>query len=154
MRSFHFAVQLRGTGAYYAANSFETAVAETVSHTAKFLAATGEESGWIAEKRELIGSINANLIDLRSGDYPKILDSEDYGASQRFANEARDSNADGVVYPSLRQQGRECFAAFWPDVISMPVQGHHISYHWNGTRVDYIRELELDGNGPVYAVDE
>lgn len=141
-------------GAYYAANSFETAVAETVYHTIKFLAATQEEPGWIAEKRELIGSIDAELIDFRGGNYQELLDPVSYVASQEFANRVRGQGANGVVYPSVRQPGGECFAAFWPDVMSIPVQGRHISYHWNGTRVDYIRELALDGSGPVYALDE
>nr|WP_109355907.1 RES family NAD+ phosphorylase [Sphingorhabdus sp. EL138] len=141
-------------GAYYAANSFETALAETIFHTVKFLTATDEEPGWIAQKRELIGSIDAELIDLRGGDYLALLDPVDYTASQSFANEARKANVDGVVYPSLRQPGGECFAAFWPNVMSIPLQGRHISYHWNGNRVDYIRDLAIDGDGPVYALDE
>lgn len=141
-------------GAYYAANSFETALAETIFHTVKFLNATDEGPGWIAQKRELIGSIDAALLDLREGEYPGLLDPIDYESSQGFANEARENDADGVVYPSLRQTGGECFAAFWPDVMSIPVQGRHIGYHWNGARVDYIRELSLDGTGPVYALDE
>lgn len=141
-------------GAYYAANSFETALAEIIFHTSKFLTATDEEPGWIAQKRELIGSLDAQLIDLRGGDYPALLDPVDYAPSQAFADAARANNADGVVYPSLRQPGGECFAAFWPDVMSIPVQGRHIGYHWNGNRVDYIRELAIDGSGPVYALDE
>jgi hypothetical protein len=82
------------------------------------------------------------------------LDPVDYTASKSFANEARKANVDGVVYPSLRQPGGECFAAFWPNVMSIPLQGRHISYHWNGNRVDYIRDLAIDGDGPVYALDE
>ena len=140
-------------GAYYAADSFDTAVAETVFHTEKFLSATKEAAGWIAEKRELIGSINAKLIDIRGAGFDELLQPASYAASQKFAVAARDSGAQGIVFPSVRQPGGECFAAFWPDVMTIPVQGRHIGYHWNGTRIDYIRELTLDSKGQVFALD-
>ena len=52
-------------GAFYAADGFETAVAETVHHMAIFLAATAEAPGWIADMRELTGAIDAELADVR-----------------------------------------------------------------------------------------
>jgi len=71
-------------GAFYGADSFETALAETMYHTAKFCAATEEKPGWIADKRELIGRIDAELIDICDG-YNVLLDEADYAASQAFA---------------------------------------------------------------------
>ena len=29
----------------------------------------------------------------------------------------------------------QCVAAFFPDIVSVPVQGAHISLRWNGSRV-------------------
>lgn len=140
-------------GAYYAGNSFEVAVAETVFHTEKFLSATKESAGWIAEKRELIGPVNAKLIDLRGKGFEDLLQPGSYTASQKYAADARNLGAQGIVFPSVRQRGGECFAAFWPDVTAIPVQGRHIGYHWNGIRIDYIRELSLDGTGQVFALE-
>ncbi len=140
----------RTFGAFYGADSFETAVAETVYHTAKFLSATDEAPGWIADKRELTGAIDADLIDIRAGGFDEFLDPDSYDASQGFAREARDGNAAGIVYPSVRQVGGDCFAAFWPDVMARPVQGRHIKYHWDGVRIDLIRELTSMGDGRVY----
>lgn len=140
-------------GAFYAARDFETALAETVHHTALFLAATGEEEGWVAAKRELVGSIDAELIDLRGGGFEDLLDPDRYEASQGFAVAARADGADGVVYPSVRQEGGECFAAFWPDVMSVPIQGRHFRYHWDGERVDLVRELTAAGDGAVYRLE-
>jgi RES domain-containing protein len=140
-------------GAFYAADTFETAVGETVHHVGRFLSATDEEPGWLAEMRELTGALSASLLDLRSGDHANLLAPDDYRASQAFARSKRAGGADGVVYPSVRNPGGACFAAFWPDVMAVPTQSRHFRYHWDGTRVDYIRELTLDGSGRVFALD-
>jgi RES domain-containing protein len=141
-------------GAFYAANDFVTAVAETVHHVEKFLLATAEEPGWVATMRELTGQIDRVLIDLRIGDYADLLDPDSYAASQAFARDQRSGGADGIVYPSIRQKGGECFAAFWPDVMGLPVQAGHWRYHWDGSRIDHIRELRAEGGGRLLALDQ
>ncbi len=140
-------------GAFYAAKDFETAVAEAVHHVGAFLGATAEAPGWLAEMRELTGMIDRPLADLRESDHADLLAPDDYAASQAFARTQRAGGVDGIVYPSVRQSGGECFAAFWPDVMAVPTQGRHLRYHWNGTRVDMIRELTLAGGGRVFAID-
>ena len=127
-------------GAFYAADTYETALFETVHHTQKFCAATRESPGWIADKRELVGQIDAVLVDVRIG-YPALLDPDDYTASKAFARVERAAGANGIVYPSVRNPGSTCFAAFYPDVMSAPVQARHISYHWDGKTIDMIKDL-------------
>ncbi len=141
-------------GAFYAANDFATAVAETVHHVARFLGATAEEPGWIATMRELAGRIDQPLIDLRGGDHAELLDPESYQPSQAFARARRSDGADGIVYPSVRQKGGECLAAFWPDIIGIPQQTAHWRYHWDGVRIDIIREVTLSGKGRIFAIDD
>ena len=138
-------------GAFYGARHYETALFETLHHTARFCAATAEAPGWIADLRELIGEISATLDDLRAGDHAALLDPDDYGASHAFAIEARGRDSDGIVYPSVRDAGGECFAAFYPDVMSIPVQGRHICYHWDGERIDRIRDVTH--NNRIYDID-
>ncbi|MAY67609.1 MAG: hypothetical protein CMM77_10815 [Rhodospirillaceae bacterium] len=138
-------------GAFYAANGYETALFETVHHQTRFCRATAETPGWIANLRELVGRIEATLVDLRAGDFADLLDPEDYGASQAYAREVRTAGGDGIVYPSVRHDGGECFAAFHPDVMDVPVQGRHVSYHWDGGRIDRIKDLS-DGH-KVYQID-
>lgn len=140
-------------GAFYGASDFETAVTETAHHTTLFLSATSEAEGWIADKRELVGTIDTELVDVRGSGFDAVLDPDSYAASQQFARAVRDASGDGIVYPSVRQHGGECFAAFWPDVMSVPIQGRHIGYHWNGERIDLIRELTATGSGAVYRLD-
>jgi RES domain-containing protein len=141
-------------GAFYAANDFATAVAETVHHVARFLACTSEEPGWIAMMRELRGQIDRDLVDIRVGDHVDLLNPDSYDASHVFAQTQRAAGADGIVYPSVRQKGGECFAAFWPDVVGIPQQTGHWRYHWDGARVDVIREVTFAGNGRILALED
>ena len=135
-------------GAFYAADSYETALFETVFHSQKFCAATQEAPGWIADKRELVGRVDAVLVDVRTG-YPALLDPDDYTASQAFARVQRTAGANGIVYPSVRNPGGTCFAALYPDVVSPPIQARHLSYHWDGKRIDMIKDL---ATASVYAI--
>ncbi len=139
-----------GFGAFYAARTFETALFEVTHHQGRFYAATGEAPGWIADMRELVGSIDARLADLRGSrtraENAALLDPDDYTASQAFALALRQGGADGIVYPSVRHEGGECFAAFYPDVMSIPLQARHLTCHWDGTRIDMVK-IHGDGGG-------
>ncbi|ADM10816.1 hypothetical protein PB2503_00245 [Parvularcula bermudensis HTCC2503] len=66
----------------------------------------------------------------------------------------REREEDGIVYPSVRNPGGECFAAFWPDVMGVPVQARHFGYHWDGERIDLLRQVTSDGAGPVYRLTD
>lgn len=138
-------------GAYYGARSFETALFETVHHRQAFCSATGERPGWIADMRELVGSIDTTMVDIRGGDYGHLLRKTDYAQPQAFARQLIADGHDGVVYPSVRHRDGECFAAFYPDVMSIPVQGRHLSYYWDGNRIDKIRIY--DEHPGIYAID-
>ena len=39
----------------------------------------------------------------------------------------------------MRADGGECAAIFWPNLIPIPLQGDHYDYHWDGVRVDMVR---------------
>lgn len=130
-------------GVYYCAVQTETALLETIHHHERFMAATAEPPSWSAEFRELVGTLQASLHDLRAGhpDWLPILDPNDYRAAQRLGAALRAEDSDGIVYPSVRHAGGECAALFWPDVPGVPSQGRHFSYHWDGGRVDCVRDL-------------
>ena len=128
-------------GAYYAANRFDTAVAETAYHKGKFYGATEEAPGWFSQMRELVGSVDARLHDLRRSDaYGDCLNPDQYVVSQSLARQLRASGSNGLVYPSVRDPAGECLAAFWPDVIGVPVQGRHLAYHFDGQVIDLVRD--------------
>lgn len=135
-------------GAYYAANRFETAVAETAYHKARFFRSTKEAPGWLAQMRELVGAIDNAFHDVRRRrEFEACLDPDSYGASQDLARRLRAGGANGIVYPSVRDESGECVAAFWPDVVGRPVQARHLAYHFDGDRVDLVRD---EGSGAVW----
>ena len=140
-------------GAYYAADSFETALAETVHHQAKRLSDSHEPPGWISDMRELVGVVQNDFCDITGDGFDAILSPDDYAASQAFANAVRESGGNGILYPSVRQAGGLCIAALWPNVVSIPRQARHIRYHWDGSRIDMIREMTLNGEGQTYRLE-
>jgi RES domain len=134
-------------GIYYAGDSEEVAVAETIHHHEKFMRATNEDPGWTADFRVLIGSVDRDLDDVSA--VPHVLRPDDYTASQAEGSGLRAAGSDGLVWGSVRMPGGRCIGIFWPDAITVPTQGRHYSYHWNGTRVDFVRQHDT---GRVLAV--
>ncbi len=124
-------------GVCYVGDRFEVAFAESVFHFERFMSAT-EEDASTADYRELVGRMDANLHDLRGVAVFKFaLDADDYTPAQSLARELRQGHAsDGIVYPSVRYPAGDATAAFWPDVVGIPVQGRHLRYRWDGNRAD------------------
>jgi hypothetical protein len=131
-------------GVYYAGDRLETALHEHTHHMGRFYAAAGMEAAWISQVRQLVGSIDAGLLNLRGPGFARLLDPDDYGPSQAFAGQHRGNGADGIVYPSVRHPPGQCVAAFYPDVVRPPAQGDHFRYYWDGGRVAYARKLSSD----------
>ncbi|MBX3596153.1 MAG: RES family NAD+ phosphorylase [Rhizobiaceae bacterium] len=134
-------------GIYFAGDSEDVALAETIHHHQKFMLATNEAPGWTADFRVLIGSIDRDLHDMNG--VQGARDPIDYTASQMAGRTLRTSGSDGFVWNSVRMPQGKCIGALWPDVVSIPVQGCHYSYHWDGTRVDYVRQQDT---GKVLAI--
>lgn len=139
------------SGVLYVGDQFETALFETIHHHARFMARTGEAPGWTSQFREIVMSVEADLHDLRStaGEPVPELDPDSYVASQTLARALRLAGSDGIAYPSIRHAGGECVALFYPDCASNPIQGRHLDYHWDGARVDLVRDA---GSGAVFRV--
>jgi hypothetical protein len=55
-----------------------------------------------------------------------------------------------VIYASQRHPEGQCVGLFYPDLASNAVQGRHLDYHWDGARVDLIRE---PASGRVFRVE-
>jgi RES domain len=134
-----------GDGSYgvlYVGKTFETALFETMHHHARFMAATGQPAGWTSQFREIILDIDAALHDVRPLDRTDpVLHKDDYTAGQTLGASLRGLGSDGIVYPSVRQPGGECAGLFYPDRASLPTQGRHLDYHWDGVRVNLYRDV-------------
>lgn len=130
-------------GVYYAAKTLATALHEHTFHLGRFYGNSGTAPGWVSEVRQLVGSLDTALLDLRGPGFHAVLspDLASYPAAQAFARDHRAAGADGIVYPSQRDPGGECIAVFHPDVVAPPLQRDHFRYHWNGERVDFVQQL-------------
>jgi hypothetical protein len=125
-------------GVYYAAKTINTAVAETLFHRARFLAATKQPPIEI-DMRSYASDIDARLHDIR-GQQKKLAalyrpEPEKYGPAQTFAKALRATGSNGIVYSSVRDPGGECIAVFRPRVLKPVAQGAHYCYVWDGERM-------------------
>ncbi|WP_084619891.1 RES family NAD+ phosphorylase [Devosia chinhatensis] len=115
----------------------EVAIREVAYHHARLMRATHEEPGWTSQFRMLVTRLDADLHDLRT--FPDCHDPDDYAASQAVGRALRAAGSNGVIYTSVRCPGGECAGLFWPDLLAPPVQADHYDFHWDGARVDRIR---------------
>tara|TARA_Y100000588_G_scaffold386790_1_gene483092 strand:- start:733 stop:1428 length:696 start_codon:yes stop_codon:yes gene_type:complete len=130
-------------GLYYAGDTLEVALFETAHHHARFMGKTNETPGWTSDFRQLIGSLDAELVDIASlSDAKLILDANNWHHGQQHGRDWRDQGFEGCVYPSVRSPEGRCVGVFWPDICGIPVQGKHFSYEWDGQKVSRIRDLE------------
>ncbi|WP_017184148.1 RES family NAD+ phosphorylase [Sphingobium xenophagum] len=138
-------------GVLYVGDRFETALFETIHHHARFMVRTHEAPGWTSQFREIVMSVDADLHDLRTlaGKPAPALNPDSYTASQALARHLMGAGSDGIVYPSIRHPDGECVALFYPDCASNPLQGRHLDYHWDGARVDLVRDA---GTGAVFRI--
>lgn len=137
-------------GVLYVGRQFETALLETIHHHSRFMARTNEAPGWTSQFREIVLDIDARLHDLRTTEgYEKMLEPDDYSASQMLGAALRSSGSGGITYTSVRHDGGECTGLFYPDLAANPRQGRHLDYHWDGARVDLYRDT---GSGQVVRI--
>ncbi len=124
-------------GMYYAADRLGTAIKETVYHFENF-ARDSSDPPRREDMRVLLGSIVGKFHDvgtLSPEHKMQVLDTASYKAARALGAALKAANSNGIVYPSVRDSGGSCLAAFWPDVIGVPVQERHLQYEWDGSRV-------------------
>lgn len=125
-------------GVYYAAADLQTALRETIHHFENFARDAGDPHRE-EDMRVLVGTANAEFHDiamLDAGERANVLDPVSCVASQIFAMSLRNQGSNGIVYPSVRNAGGTCVAAFRPKAMGIPRQERHLRYRWNGQRVD------------------
>lgn len=136
-------------GVYYAGDSVECAIRESVYHRARILRAE-RAPPYTLEMREYVATIDASLHDLRPSQWDREHDPDSYLASHALAKQLRDTGSEGLIYRSLRARGHACVAAFRPSAFARgdngdwATQGRHYQYGWDGhtIRVIEMREVE------------
>ncbi len=129
-------------GAYYAAESVDTAIAETRFHRENFLRATAQPPIEL-EMRCYLADVACELHDLRGRriELPDIYDPMSYASSQKLGARLRAAGANGVAFDSVRRAGGECVAVFRPRLVQNVRQGVHLRYAWDGQAISQVYEI-------------
>ena len=127
-------------GAWYASFDVDTAIAETVHHSARRLRLSDGAFPSNIQMRELVAGIDCNLIDIRGRQKsrPDLYRADDYSASQAFGIGLRwpasGTGENGIVYDSIRRAGGTNVCIYRPSMIILPVnQAEHYEYRWDAT---------------------
>ena len=131
-------------GAYYAAESIDTAIAETRYHAQNFLRDT-QQAPIELEKRCYVADVACELHDIRTrrADLPDIYDPQSYSASAKLGRALRDSGSNGIAFESVRRAGGECVAVFRPRLVQNVRQSVHLRYAWDGQSIVNVYEIRL-----------
>lgn len=130
-----------GLGAWYAAFTTPTAIAEVTWHLARELERIGDWHATV-EWAELWASFAGAYIDLRGvTPRPDCLHPDieiGYPAGNALARQAREAGHNGIVYPAVRHRGGTCLVALWPHAVQSVTQGAVVRATWSGGRVPAI----------------
>ncbi len=130
-------------GVFYAAQEFETSVAETVYHRERFMKHT-DQPPMKLEMRVLNVDLDGRLHDIRRRRRIRtgVYDPDSYAAGQALAlPPLRQNGSWGIVYDSVRHRGGQCAAVFRPPVLSDCRQERHLCYVWDGQRITEYYEM-------------
>jgi len=130
-------------GAYYAALTKSTAIAETRFHRQRFMSASNDPAGTVQMRcySNRLAPKTA-LESLFASDFAGFFDtSTQYTASQAYAAQRRNGGAAGFYYPSVRDAGGQCVVAFRPNALTHTMQCGHYEYCWNGHEIEQVFEL-------------
>lgn len=125
-------------GAWYAAvgsAAVATAHAEVAFHLSRELAATGIFEN-ITSYRELIAGFLTTLHDLTGHASEDFLNADigiGYPAGQALSHALRRRGSNGLIYPSVRNEGGICLAAFRPHLVQNIRQGDTWVFQWDRT---------------------
>ena len=133
-------------GAFYAARTLATSIAETRFHREIFLRST-RQAPIELDMRSYLADVVAGFHDIRGQRVrlTDIYDPDSYGASQAFGRRLKLNGSNGIVYDSVRHHGGECVAIYRPRLIQNLRQGVHLRYAWDGAQISSVYELrQLD----------
>ena len=113
-----------GAGAFYAAESLDTALAEALHHRARAFARSGAGLSR-ARFRHLHTDLSLPVTDVRGQRTasPPLYDAADAGTSttREYAASARANGSCGIAYDSLRRSAGQCVAVFRARDVGVPV---------------------------------
>lgn len=111
-------------GAWYAAASTRTAIAE-VGHHLRREALARRLPGMQRVYRCYVARLDGSYIDLRDEGEADLMAPQSYAASQVFGEQQRAAGEDGIVYPSVRHRGGVNTCAYRPSKVLDVTQAEH-----------------------------
>jgi RES domain len=131
-------------GAWYAAKSITTALAESAFRRTQELREVGSFETRV-EMRVYQADFLARFHDVRPHRrrWASLYDPDDYTAGQSLARSLVASGSNGVVYRSVRDPAGECLACFRPALVRNVRPGGHYEFRWDGRPQPRIQPLNL-----------
>ena len=130
-------------GAWYAGQHVETSLAEVAHHRSVELAEINRRE-LVAEYQDYLSDIHAPLHDLRrprDRRARQCLAPDSYATSQAVAADLLAAGSIGVVYPAVRDPGREAVACFRPAAVANVRPGGRFRLTWSGGPEPQVSEL-------------
>ena len=123
-------------GVYYAGDSLETAISETVYHTTEKMLETVEPPQDL-DMRVVLADLDGDLLDVSGPEFIQLRDPDPatYGAGQAVGRVAKAAGKDGILFQSARRPSGECVAILRPKVIASARQSQHLIYPWDGKSI-------------------
>jgi RES domain-containing protein len=130
-------------GAWYAAQSVRTSLAEVTFHRTLLLA---ETDWWVdtVDYQEFLADISADqFADLTDGDRRSLacLAPDSYVEGQALGRQLLEDGWSGVVYPSVRHALGMNIACFRPALVSHVQVGNRYRLEWSGNRKPKVGRL-------------
>ena len=131
-------------GAWYAAKTLTTALAESVFRRTQELREVGAFETRV-EMRVYLADFRARFHDVRPHRRGRaaLYDPDDYTAGQTLGRALLESGSNGVVYRSVRDPGGECLACFRPSLVRNVRTGGHYEYRWEGRPEPRVLPLKV-----------
>lgn len=121
-------------GVWYVAWQTETAVAETLYHTARFLQETSQPPQVVARQvlTADIAGFAAVLSTLKAPLGPAVHDPVSYATSQLVGGHLRRRGSEIIVYHSVRRRGGVCGGILVPRAVRHCRRTGTMAYAWDG----------------------
>ena len=132
----------RHRGAWYAARTLATALAESVFHRSQEIAEVGVFDARM-QLRLYHADFDGDFHDIRAAaaGYGEVYRPDSYARSQEFARALLDAGSNGVAYRSVRHDGGECLACFRPPLVLNVRVAAHFEFRWEGSRTPRVVRL-------------
>lgn len=125
-------------GCYYAAEQFETAIAETRHHQAVAFGDSRASAGACVDLVDIEADVVATLPDLRPlwSTHPDVYDPGNYAVAREVGAALVAAGHQGILYTSVRDVARgPCVAAFAGGIVRGARRAATVRYRWDGTAI-------------------